>query len=273
MTTHLIMFALVAALAAPTPALAQQNPFGGFLQQLVPGGGQPRLQERQQPAAPVSRMQAQTAPRGGLGTDAVAVVEEIDGAPNAGLQFMDYVFAEQAIALGPRGRLVLSHLSGCLVEEIEGGSVTVDPSGSRVSGGRLRVRPAGNCRVATPVVAAVATEAGATVNRVSPFVAQNWFERTVKRDRPVFKWNGVGRALAVRVVDLDRQPASVVWQATSSAGFVEYPASAPALAVGMPYRVEVVDGAQVLFAAAFSIDPGLEVPDTLANRVVPVASR
>jgi hypothetical protein len=36
----------------------------------------------------------------------------------------------------------------------------------------------------------------------------------------------------------------------------------------MPYRVEVWDGQMLLRSATFSVDTGLDVPDTLANRVV-----
>ena len=49
-----------------------------------------------------------------------------------------------------------------------------------------------------------------------------------------------------------------------------YPASGvPALAPGAPYRVEALAGDRVVASALFSIDPSLDVADTLANRVVP----
>jgi hypothetical protein len=39
----------------------------------------------------------------------------------------------------------------------------------------------------------------------------------------------------------------------------------------VPYRVEIRAGGAVIGEARFSIDPSLSVPDTLANRLVPVA--
>jgi len=270
MVRHPGWLVVAAALSGACPAAAQ-NPFN-FLQQLVPAVQQPA---GQQEASPVSRMQGgqpagQTGAAGGLGTDAVAVVEAIDEAPDAGVQFMDYVFSGQTLSLGAKGKLTLSYLSGCLVETITGGTVMVAPAGSRVTGGRLQAKPAGNCQTAAPIVTASATEAGATVNRVTPFDGQNWSERTIKGARPMFKWDDRGRPVTIRVLNLDSNPAQIVWQVASSAGFADYPANAPPLAVGMPYRVEIIAGGQVLRAANFSIDPGLEVPDTLANRVVPV---
>lgn len=264
MARHPRWLVIAAALTGTTPASAQ-NPFSSFLQQLVPAVQQPG-------STPVNRMQGQSTGTGGtLGTDAVAVVEAIDGAPAAGLQFMDYVFSGQTVALGPKGRLTLSYLSGCLMEEISGGTIIVTAAGSQGGGGRVQAKPAATCQAATPLVAAAGTEAGAAVNRVTPFIDQSWGERTIKRAQPMFKWEGRGRPVTVRVIYVDRKPAEIVWQAPSTTGFIEYPANGPLLAVGMPYRVEVLDNAQVLHAATFSIDPELEVPDTLANRVVPVA--
>lgn len=267
MTRGLAIPLVAATLLGAMPAAAQQFPFGSLLQQL-----QPKQQDSsQQP--PVNRMQGSSAPASGaLGTDAVAVVEAIDGAPQAGLQFMDYVFAGQTVALGQRGRLTLSHLSGCLAEEVVGGNVTVEPGGSHVAGGRLQARTEPNCRPPTPVVAASATEAGTAVNRVSPFTGRGWEERVIKRAQPVFKWEAVGRPVTVRILHLDKAPVQVVWQAVSNGGHIEMPAGAAALATGMPYRVEVWDGQQLVRAATFSIDPGLDVPDTLANRVVAVGT-
>ena len=267
MTKGLTVPLLAAMLAAAAPAAAQL-PFGSILQQLTPGQQQPDTSRQE---LPVSRLQGGQAPAaGGLGTDAVAVVEAIDGAPQAGLQFMDYVFAGQTVVLGQRGRLTLSHLSGCLAEEIAGGTVIVGADGSQVSGGRLQARTEPNCRPPTPVVAASATEAGTAVNRVSPFIGRGWEERVIKRARPVFKWDASGRPVTVRVLHMDKSPVEIVWQAVSNGAHADYPANAAPLATGMPYRVEVWDGQQLLHAAVFSVDPGLDVPDTLANRVVPV---
>lgn len=260
---------VAAALVGAMPAAAQQLPFGSLLQRLAPtqqpdsAGAQPAINRTQGSQAPAANA---------LGTDAVAVVEAIDGAPQAGLQFMDYVFAGQTVTLGQRGRLTLSYLSGCLAEEIVGGTVIVAANGSNVSGGRLQARTEPNCRPPTPVVAASATEAGTAVNRVTPFAGRGWEERAIKRARPVFKWEAIGRPVTVRILDMDKAPVEIVWQVVSNGAHAEYPAGAPPLATGMPYRVEVWDGQQLIRAALFSVDPGLDVPDTLANRVVPVGA-
>ena len=265
-----LTFPLVAAvLVGALPAAAQQLPFGSLLQRLVPT--QP--QDSSQQGSPVSRMQGGSAPvAAGLGTDAVAVVEAVEGAPQAGVQFMDYVFAGQAVTLGQRGRLTLSHLSGCLVEDIVGGTVTVGAEGSGVSGGRLQARTEPGCRPPTPVIQASATEAGTAVNRVTPFAGRGWEERVIKRAQPVFKWEAIGRPVTLRILHMDKAPVEIVWQAVSNGAHAEYPAGGPALTTGVPYRVEVWDGQQLVRAASFSVDPGLDVPNTLANRVVPVGA-
>ncbi len=263
LTTSLVAAVLLGA----TPAVAQQLPFGSLLQKFSPTPDS----SRPQPA--VNRVQGGAAPAAaGLGTDAVAVVEAVEGAPQAGLQFMDYVFAGQTVTLGPRGRLTLSHLSGCLVEDIVGGTVTIHAAGSGVSGGRLQAQTEPGCRPPTPVIQASATEAGTAVNRVTPFTGRSWEERVIKRAQPVFKWEAIGRPVTIRILHMDKAPVEVVWQVVSNSAYAEYPAGAPRLATGMPYRVEVWDGQQLVRAASFSVDPGLDVPDTLANRVVPVGA-
>lgn len=252
-------------LAAP-PAFAQ---FGNFLQQLVPNlPGQQQSPAAGQP--PVNQMQGDAGKAGSLGTDAVALVEEVTGAPDAGVQFMDYVFAGQVVNLGPKGALKLSYLSGCREEEVSGGTVTIDPKGSQVSGGQMKATEPQGCNPPKPVVAASATEAGATVNRVTPFSGQNWYERTVKSARPVFRWNYAGAA-QVYVVFLDKKPEETVWMGQAEGEYLDYPADAPALQPGRPYRVDIVSNGAVVHTATFSIDPGLDVPDTRANRLVDVS--
>ena len=81
-----------------------------------------------------------------LGTAAVALVEEVRGAPDAGVEMMDYVFPNQAIALGGGGVIILNHLDGCLVETITGGTVTVKRKGSVVANGRRDAKRTGRCR-------------------------------------------------------------------------------------------------------------------------------
>ena len=205
-----------------------------------------------------------------LGTDAVAVVEAVT--PRAPVREMDYVFAKQTIALGPSGKLTLSYLSGCRTETITGGTVTVALGGSSVAGGRSQEKITPGCRAAHPVILASASEAGATVNRVTPFTAANWDERALKSAQPVFKWDAALGVSSMQVRDMDQEGSPVVWQAPiAGQEWVAYPPKSAPLAPGAPYKAEAMAGGVVVASALFSIDPGLDVADNLANRVVPLS--
>jgi len=208
-------------------------------------------------------------PLHGLGTDAVAVVET--ATPNAGVQVMDYVFAKQTIKLPPKAKITLSYLTGCLSETYTGGTINVGLKSGTVAGGvRTQALRAG-CKAPTPVILASASEAGATVNRITPFTGANWNERALRSGLPVFKWDKGFGAVTLRVHDMDKPGEPVVWEAAAPAGWIAYPASAAKLAPGMPYKVEAVSNGQVVAAALFSIDPALDVSDSVASRLVPLA--
>lgn len=220
----------------------------------------------------VMSMRAPTSlpPLHGLGTDAVAVIET--ATPGAPVQSMDYVFAKQTINLGAAGKITMSYLSGCLTESIQGGVVTVALNGSKVVGGKRTDKVTPGCKAATPVILASASEAGAAVNRVTPFTGVNWSERALKSEQPVFKWDKELGAVTVRVKDMDTAGEPVVWQVVADKDWVAYPPAAARLAAGMPYKAEAVAGDKVVAAALFSIDPELDVADSLANRVVPLST-
>ena len=205
-----------------------------------------------------------------LGTDAVAVVETAP--PGARVQVMDYVFAKQTFRLQPKAKVSLSYLSGCLTETYTGGAVTVGlKAGTVVGGVRIQQLRAG-CKAPTPVILASASEAGATVNRITPFSGANWSERALPAGLPVFKWErSLGSAVTVRVHDMDKAGEPVIWEAAAPAGWIAYPATAPKLAPGMPYKAELVSNGQVVAAALFSIDPALDVSNSVASRLVPLA--
>ena len=202
-----------------------------------------------------------------LGTAAVALVEDIQNAPDAGVGFMEYVFPEQKIALGATGVLVLAHLDTCLVETIKGGTVTVSRAGSKVADGSLEAANV-DCKAAKPIITAENREAGAVVNRVTVFDGVDWSEQVIKTGRPTLKWNGAKGESQVRVIDMDRPQTTVIWQGRTTNSFIVYPPDAAQLRIGMPYRVEVSEPGGKTFAALFSIDPDLEVSDTLLSRVV-----
>lgn len=279
-----VLAGLALALLAAGPALAA-DPFGalrgmaGALPSSLPSmTGKAKTAPAAQPAAPAGAdtgamaMRAPTAqaPLHKLGTDAVAVVET--ATPGAPVQAMDYVFAKQTIALGPKGRLSMSYLSGCRMETIQGGTITVALTGSKVAGGKLAERVTPGCRAATPVVLASASEAGATVNRVTPFTGQNWDERALKSSTPVFKWDKALGAVTLRVKDMDKDGEPVIWQTPVARDWAAYPPTGAKLAAGMPYKAEVLAGDKVVAAALFSFDPALDVADSVANRVVPLTT-
>lgn len=193
-----------------------------------------------------------------------AMVEEVKNAPGAGVEFTDYVYPGQRIQLGARGELKLSYLASCRSETIRGGTVTVGESQSSVAGGRVEAadKPCDTKRFAA---SAQTAEAGAGVKRLTPFDSKSWAEVALASPRPIFRWDAKGNA-NVRILNENRQ---TVWSATTAKSFVEYPASAPPLEPGAPYVVEV-SGIGAPFFARFSIDPGLEIADTIANRTVPL---
>lgn len=193
-----------------------------------------------------------------------AMVEEVKNAPGAGVEFTDYVFPGQRIQLGPRGELKLSYLASCRSETIRGGTVTIGENQSNVAGGRVDgvEKPCDTKRFAANVQTA---EAGAGVKRLTPFDSKSWAEVALASPRPIFRWDGKGNA-NIRILDENRRQ---VWAATTAKSFAEYPANAPPLEPGAPYVVEV-SGLGAPFYARFSIDPDLEIADTVANRTVPL---
>jgi hypothetical protein len=224
---------IVMVAVAATPANAQ---FGNFLNQLQNQNQQQRTPS-QSGAPPASQLQSGSGGGGAsLGTDAVAVIEDIEGA-NSPKQFMDYLFAGDAIQLGPKGKLQLSYMSGCLIETITGGSVTIQPNaatganpGALVSGGNSQKAQAPNCKPQKVAMASTATEAGATANRLSTlFDSSSWEERVVNSLLPVFKWGAGSGPVTVTVNDEDAEPKKPIWQAQASKDFIEYPKNAPAL--------------------------------------------
>jgi len=269
---HVLFAAAALSLAGVGPAAAQGSPFGA-LKNMIPGMS--RTADKPKPGAgdpAAMAMQAPTPqpPLHGLGTDAVAVIET--ASPGLPVQAMDYVFARQTISLGPKGKLTLSYLTGCLTETIDGGVVTVALRGSTVAGGKRVDRVTPGCRAATPVVMASASEAGATVNRVTPFTGVNWSERALKSAQPVFKWDKAVGPVTLRVKDMDKEGEPVLWQAAIAKDWAAYPPTAAKLMAGMPYKAEALAGDKVVAAALFSIDPALDVADNLAGRVVPLAA-
>ncbi|MBI2585288.1 MAG: hypothetical protein HYW28_05365 [Rhodospirillales bacterium] len=198
---------------------------------------------------------------------AVALVEAVENAANAGVGFMDYVYPGKVIELGSGGKLALSYFDTCLTETIAGGRVTVAKGASDVAGGQVSAKKF-PCQRARMVVTAETGEAGATVSRVTPFAGQDWAEFTVKTPEPVFKWRAAAGATALKVMDMDAEPPKLIWQGQVEGGHFAYPADAPKLKVGVPYQIQVSPPGVSTIVAMFSVDPDLDVPDTVMARVV-----
>lgn len=232
-----------------------------------PNGAQPG-------AAPGAMMVTAPTPQSplhSLGTDAVAVIET--ATPGAGVQPMDYVFAKQTIKLPAKGKISMSYLSGCLSETFTGGVVTVGLKDATVAGGvrTQALRP--GCKAPTPVVLASASEAGAAANRLGEFAGVNWNERAMRSGPPVFKWDKtqITGVTTIRIRDMEKD-GQVVWEGPVSKDWIAYPATAAKLVTGDPYKAEALAGDQVVASALFSIDPALDVSDSMASRVVPLSA-
>ena len=66
----------------------------------------------------------------------MAIVEDID-APDASVQFFDYVDAGQVIELGRSGTVTLGYFASCQREIITGGTVRVGDDSSDIENGRI----------------------------------------------------------------------------------------------------------------------------------------
>ena len=86
-----------------------------------------------------------------------------------------------------------------------------------------------------------------------------WQEVTTRQRRPTFVWPPGRGPASIRVFSMDGSPQRLLWEGGTGGGTARYPASAPTLTPGLPYRVEVsVDGRTA--GVVFSVDPGM-TPD------------
>lgn len=276
-------FALAAGVALPALALA--GPFDVIRNLPIPSN-LPTAQRPATPApaaaapqpgatpgGPMMMAAATQAPLHKLGTDAVAVVET--ATPGAPVQVMDYVFAKQTIKLPAKGKISLSYMTGCLTETFTGGTITVGEKDATVAGGvrTQALRP--GCKPPHPIVLASASEAGAAANRITPFTGVDWDERALPPGAPVFKWDTAKHAgvTLIRIRDMEQPGEPVIWEGPATkAGWIAYPTAAAKLAAGEPYKAEAVAGGSVVASALFSIDPALDVSDSMASRVVPLSA-
>ncbi|MDP6390078.1 MAG: hypothetical protein QF654_09315 [Alphaproteobacteria bacterium] len=199
-----------------------------------------------------------------------ALVESVANAPGVKLQAFDYVYPGWVIELGDAGSIVLSYLESCVVETIQGGQVEVGDNASVVEGGTVEKSQA-PCEGNQVATTESTQEAAGTAYRVAAFAGQDWAERTIKSDRPIFKWSAPpGSFSALAVISLDLDPPKVIWRGVSDKTHLEYPVDAPKLEVGVPYEVQVSLPGAPPAKTAFSIDPELEGAETTLSRLVPI---
>ena len=257
--------AILAVGLLPAAASAQTSPFD-VMQRLLQQGQQPGgAASGYAPANPgPSRLQQHTAAPA-RGDEPTALVEAVNGAP--GVELMDYVYPGQVIDLGAKGSITLAHFESCVTETIRGGRVTVGAGHSEVSGGKLSAKET-PCQGAKPIITAEASEAGAAAKRLGKGGAAAAREFMIKTGQPVFKWDAPAGQPTALAVYLDGRQPKLVWSQSTKARHFSYPPSAPKLEEGEPYRVEatLADGRKL--TALFFIDPGLEVADNPANRLV-----
>ncbi len=185
----------------------------------------------------------------------------------------EQVMLGQTIPLGADGHLKISYYQSCLVETIDGGTVTIGSFSSRVVGGRIATtQDTRGCRTVQVATTAATSESGAAIERVMAFDPRDWTEATVSTTRPVFQPAGsLGAPVRLRILMLDDPQAKLVWEGSVKSLPAAYPANAPRLAVGLPYKVELTGPDGSPHSATFSIDPGYRTSDGGSATVVAVS--
>ena len=180
---------------------------------------------------------------------------------SAGLPVRSFeqVVIGQVIPLGASGHLEISYYASCLQETIDGGTVTIGSYSSRVDGGRIATtKDQKSCHPQQAVMTASTAESGAVVERVVPaFNPRDWVETTVSVARPVFSpADSLATPVRLRLTMLDEPQPKLIWEGAVKSLPASYPAGAPPLQTGLPYKAELVGADGKTLSATFSIDPG-----------------
>lgn len=149
------------------------------------------------------------------------------------------------------GEIMLSYLSGCRRETVQGGQFVAGAERSGGATGRV-VADTVPCAPGKPVLTADG-RAAAPASTV------------VRTPRPIFQW-GVGPA-TVKLYDLSGDEPVMIWQARATSPQAAYPSDAPRLRPGVAYTVRADMGERQL-SADFTLDPSLELPHDQASVVV-----
>ena len=180
---------------------------------------------------------------------------------SAGLPVRSFeqVVIGQVIPLGASGHLEISYYASCLQETIDGGTVTIGSFSSRVDGGRIATtKDQKSCHPQQVATTASTAESGAVVERVVPaFNPRDWVETTVSVARPVFSpADSLAAPVRLRLTMLDDPQPKLIWEGAVKSLPASYPAGAPPLQTGLPYKAELVGADGKTLSATFSIDPG-----------------
>lgn len=225
------------------------------------------------PARPIilGLMLALTSSLAAAGDDRpVAMVDEVRDAPEAGVQKFQYVYVGDKIDLRDNGVLTLAYFDSCEVVTFTGGVVKLKKEGTAISKGGAAEKTVQPCETAALAANEQASEAGAAVKRISPFMGEQWREIATPSEHPVFIWPpGEDGDYTISIYYLDAAPVELVWQAPFHNG-LEYPADAPALQPGLPYKAVITNKGKEKISAVFSIDPGLELPDGPLTSAIPL---
>ena len=203
----------------------------------------------------------------------VALIEELENAPDAELLAFDYAYKGDKIDLRPSGRAVLAYFDSCEVETVTGGLIKIGKDDADISKGGSSSKYMRDCRTAQVELDDEAKEAGAAVKRASPFDSEVWKEVALNMRTPMFKWPYEKKAkgeVTLQIFYADAPQEQLIWQTVTDKNYVTYPADAPAFVTGKPYRVVASYPKKYAYSAVFSYDPGLQMNASPINRLVPL---
>jgi hypothetical protein len=202
----------------------------------------------------------------------VALILSIDGDTTTALRPLDHLYEGTDIDLRPGGVLKISYLASCLEETITGGRVRFRNDSRKLRKGAKAESIETVCTTAEDILDKDERQAFEDVQGLSPFHKDVWHERIIQSSQPIFQWPmGLDvQQVVLQIIYLDNPDLPVVWETTSAANHLFYPPDAPALRSGLPYQIAVRYPGGTLRTNIFSIDPGLNIPDSVANRLVPL---
>lgn len=230
--------AAIAGLAVLSVANAHAQGVVNVFQNLV---DIPQRGQQEQTAVPVPQQRS----------PAVGLIE--DASPGVAVQKFEHVYAGQTILLGQTGTVSISYFSSCVTEIARGGTLYVGTVGGSDERGAISAttRPC-----AAPTVASTmrTAEVSGVIERVTPFDPTVWAEATVSTLSPRFRAAGLTGPASVRIFMLDAPLPVLVWEGQEPGAPYRYPANAPKLSEGKPYRIELRVAGH-LSSAVFSVDP------------------